>query len=63
MLTFKLEGAYAPHIPSYIIEPFLNLYHEYNLAMKNKHLRQIADVRCGRHQHSAHVAAKTPIRS
>ena len=39
------------------------LHREYNLAMKNKSLRRIADMRSGRRLRAAHVAARTPRRS
>ena len=39
------------------------LHREYNLAMKNKCLRRIADVRIGKRLRDAHVAARTPRRS
>ena len=39
------------------------LHREYNLTMKNKSLRRIADVRSGRRLRAAHVAARTPRRS
>ena len=39
------------------------ILHQYNLAMKNKSLRRIADVRSGRRLRAAHVAARTPTRS
>ena len=39
------------------------LHREYNLTMKNKSLRRIADMRSGRRLRAAHVAARTPRRS
>ena len=39
------------------------LHREYNLAMRNKSLLRIADVRSGRRLRAAHVAARTQRRS